>query len=71
MARGRLRTRVPPHPVVDEAIPTEPEPNPLSELFRPEPPPSDDGPSLRLGRDCMHLGGLLEITDWPKPYPKP
>ena len=49
----------------------EPEPNPLSELFHPEPPPSDDGPSLRLGRDCMHLGGLLEITDWPKPYPKP
>ena len=49
----------------------EQEPNPLSELFRPEPPPSDDGPSLRLGRGGMHLGGLLEITDWPKPYPKP
>ena len=44
-------------------------PNPLSELFRPEPPPSDDGPSLRLGRDCMHLGGLLEITKWPNPKP--
>ena len=30
-------------------------PNPLSELYRPEPPPSDDGPSLRTNR-----GGLLK-----------
>ena len=43
----------------------EQEPNPLSELFRPEPPPSDDGPSLRTNRDCMYLGGLLATDKWP------
>ena len=48
-----------------------PAPNPSFEVQtdNPKPPPSDEEPSLRLGRDCMHLGGLLEITDWPKPYP--
>ena len=48
-----------------------PAPNPSFEVQtdNPEPPPSDDGPSLRMGRDCMHLGGLLEITKWPNPKP--